>query len=83
MDDLLHDTQTMEGMLLHAFQQNELGDDANAIDTFFEILKSASTTPLFGRLHGSRSTQLGTTMLQYNLEAMYGMSYVCFLTLLR
>jgi hypothetical protein len=81
MDDFLWDTQAMEGMLLHAFQQNELGDDVDIVDTFFESLKSASTTPLFG--HGSRSTQLGTTMLLYNLKAMYGMSDVCFLTLLR
>jgi len=51
----------MEGMLLCAFQQDELGGNGHIVDTFFERLKSASTTPLFG--HGSRSTQLGTTML--------------------
>jgi hypothetical protein len=39
MDDFLWDTQAMEGMLLHAFQQNELGDDVDVIDTFFESLK--------------------------------------------
>jgi hypothetical protein len=61
MDDFLWDTQAMEGILLHAFQQNELGDDANIIDTFFESLKFASTTPLFG--HGSSSTQPRKTML--------------------
>jgi hypothetical protein len=72
MDDFLWDTHAMEGMLLNAFQQDELGDDAHIINTFFKSLKSASTTPLFG--HGSRSTQLGTTMLLYNLKAMYGMS---------
>jgi hypothetical protein len=83
MDDFLWDTQAMEGMLLDAFQQNELGDDVDVIDTFFESLKSASTTPLFGRVQGSRSTQLGTTMLLYNLKAMYGMSDMCFSTLLR
>ena len=52
-------------MLLDAFQQNELGDDIDITDTFFEILKSTSTTPLFG--HGSSwSTELGTTLLLYN-----------------
>jgi hypothetical protein len=73
MDDFLWDTQAMEGMLLHAFQQNELGDDIDVIDTFFESLKYASTTPLFGRVQRSRSTQLGTKVLLYNLKAMYGM----------
>jgi hypothetical protein len=60
MDDFLQDTQAMQGILLHAFIQNELGDDVDIIDTLFESLKSTSTTPLFGQ--GSRSTQLGTTM---------------------
>ena len=44
MDDFLWDTQAMEGMLLDAFQQNELGDDIDITDTFFESLKYASTT---------------------------------------
>jgi hypothetical protein len=66
MDDLLQDTQTMEGMFLDAFQQNELGDDVDITDTFLESLKSASTTPLFG--HGSSRS---TTMLLYNLKVMY------------
>jgi hypothetical protein len=52
MDDFLWDTQAMEGMLLDAFQQNELGDDIDVIDTFYEILKYASTTPLFGPVQG-------------------------------
>ena len=73
----------MEGMLLYAFQQNELGDETDVVDTFYENLKSASTTPLFGRLQGSRSTQLGTQMLLYNSKTMYGMSDSCFSTLLR
>jgi hypothetical protein len=81
MDDFLQDTQAMEGMLLHAFQQNELGDDVDIIDTFFESLKSASITPLFGQ--GSRYTKFGTTMLLYNLKAMYGMLDECFSTILR
>jgi hypothetical protein len=66
MDDFLWDTQAMEGMMLHAFNQNELGDDIYIIDTFFEIMKSDFTTPIFG--HGSRSTQIGTKMLLYNLK---------------
>jgi len=36
----------MEGMLLHAFQQDELGGCAHIIDSFFESLKYASTIPL-------------------------------------
>jgi hypothetical protein len=82
MDDFLQDTQDMEEMLLDAFQQNELGDDVDVVDTFFESLKSTSTSPLFGR-YGPRSTQLGTTMLLYNFKVMYGMLDVCFSTLLR
>ena len=39
----------METMLLDAFQNDDqLGDDAHIVDTFFESLKFASTTPLFG-----------------------------------
>ena len=49
-------------MLLDAFQQNEQGDDIDISDTFFEILKYASITALFG--HGpSRSTELATIVL--------------------
>jgi hypothetical protein len=81
MDDFLWDTQAVEGMLLHEFQQNELGDDIDIVDTFFEILKYSSTNPLFG--HGSRSTQLGTIILLYKLKVMYVMSDTCFSTLLR
>ena len=72
----------METMLLDSFRNDELGDDAHITDTFFESLKYASTTPLFG--HGpSRSTQLGTTMLLYNLEVNHGMSNTCFSKLFR
>ena len=49
MDDYLRDMITMETMLLDAFQNDyQLGDDAHIADTFFESLKFASTTPLFG-----------------------------------
>jgi hypothetical protein len=48
MDDYLRDTTTMETMLLDAFHNDELGDDSHITNTFFESLKSASTTPLFG-----------------------------------
>jgi hypothetical protein len=44
MDDFLWDTQAMEGMLLHAIQKNELGDDIDVTNTFFKSLKSTSTT---------------------------------------
>ena len=73
MDDYLRDTTAMETMLLDAFQiYDQLGDDAYIVDTFFKSLKFASTTPLF-RLGGqSKSTQLGTTMLLYNLKANFG-----------
>ena len=80
MDDYLRDMNAMEAMLLDAFQNDELGDDAHINDTFFESLKYASTTPLFSQ---SKSTQLGTTMLLQNLKALFGMSNTCFLTLLR
>ncbi len=52
MDDYLWDMNSMEGVLLDAFQNNELGDDAHITNTFFECLKYASTTPLFG--HGGQ-----------------------------
>ena len=72
----------MQGMLLDAFQQSELGDDVDIVDVFFESLKSASTTPLF-ELGMLRSTELGTTMLLYNLKVKHGMSNACFSELLR
>ena len=84
VDDLSQDTQAMEGMFLDAFHQNELGDELDFVDTFFKSLKYASTTPLFGLVHEfERSTQLRTTMLLYNLKAMYGMLDACFAELLR
>lgn len=76
MDDLLWDTDAMKAMLLDAFQQNELGNNVHIVDTFFESLKFDSTTPGFG--HGSRSTQLGTIMLLYNLKVIHGMSNMSF-----
>ena len=49
MDDNLRDTTAMETMLLDAFHNDDqLGDDVHIADTFFESLKFASTTPLFG-----------------------------------
>ena len=51
MDDSLWDTQYVERILLDEFQQNELGDNVDIIDTFFEILKFASAAPLFGHGH--------------------------------
>ena len=48
MDDYLWDMASMEIMLLDAFQDDELGDDPHITNTFFESLKSDSTTPLFG-----------------------------------
>ena len=84
MDDYLRDMTAMETMLLDAFQNNDqLGDDSHIADTFFESLKFSSTTPLF-RLGGqSKSTQLGTTMLLYNLKANFGLSNACFSEILR
>ena len=75
MDDYLSDTTAMEAMLLDAFQNDDqLGDDAHIADTFFESLKFASTTPLFGPGGQSNSTHLGTTILLYNLKANFGLS---------
>ena len=49
MDDYLRDMTAMETMLLDEFQNDDqLGDDAHITSTFFESLKFASTTPLFG-----------------------------------
>ena len=82
MDDFLWDTQAMEGMLLDAFQQNELRDDIYINDTLFQILKYASTTPLF-ELETSKNTKLGTKMLLHNLKVKHGISNTCFSELLR
>ena len=82
MDDLLRDTQAMEGMLLDVFQQNEQGGDVDINDTLFEILKYPSTTPHF-ELRMSRSTEIGTIMLLYNLKVKHGMPNAHFLELLR
>ena len=73
MDDFVWDTQAMEWMLLDAFQQNQLGHDVDIDDTLFQILKSTSSTRLF-ELGTSRSIELGTTMLLYNLKVKNGMS---------
>lgn len=72
----------MEGMLLYSFQQNELRDGVDMDDTLFQSLKSASTTFLF-ELRTSRSVELGTTMLLYNLKVKHGMSNAGFSKLLR
>ena len=64
MDDYLRDTTAMETMLLYAFQNDDqLVDDTHITDTFFESLKIASTTPLFGPDSQSKSTKLETMML--------------------
>jgi hypothetical protein len=83
MDDYLRDTTAMETMLLDSFQNNELGDDAHINDTIFERLEYASIIPLFGPSAQSKSTQLGTTMLLYNMKEKFGMSNSCFLRILR
>jgi len=78
MDGYLQDTNSMETILLDAFQNDELGDDAHISDTIFKSLKYASTTPLFGPSARSKSTQLGTTMLLYNVKEKFGISNTCF-----
>ena len=84
MDNYLRDTTAMETMLLNAFQNDDhLGDDAHIADTFFESLKFASTTPLFGPGGQSKSTQLGTTMWLYNLKENFGLSNAGFSEILR
>ena len=50
MDDFLWDTYVVEGMFSYAFKEYELWVDAHIVDTFSEIIKSPSSTPLFG--HG-------------------------------
>jgi hypothetical protein len=83
MDDYLRDTTAMETMLLDAFQNYDLGDDAHIIDTILERLETSSITPLFRPSARSKSTHLGTTMLLHNLKVNFGMSNACFSTILR
>ena len=75
---------TMEIMVLDSFQNDHhLGNDAHIADTFFESLKFASTTPLFGPGSQSKSTYLGKTMLLYKLKENFGLSNACFSEILR
>ena len=83
MDDYLWDRTSMEKILLYAFHNDKLGDEAHITDTFFERLKSTSTTLLFGPRGYSKSTQMGRTMLLYNLKENFGMLNACFLVILR
>ena len=84
MDDYLRDTTSMETMLLDAFQNyDQLRDDAHITNSFFESLKFTSTTPLFGPGGQSKSTQLGTKFLLYNLKANFSLSNACFSEILR
>ena len=62
----------MDAMLFHTFQDNELGGDAHITEAFFESLQMINFTPLF-EPGQSKSTQLGTTILPYNLKVKYGM----------
>ena len=71
----------MNEMLFHTFQDNDLGIDAHIIEAFFKLLKLDNTAPLF-ELGWSKYTQLGTTMLLYNMKEKYGMS-TCFSAMLR
>ena len=72
----------MDAMLFHTCQDNELGDGTHITEAFFESLKLKNSTPLFE--HGqSNFTQLGTTMLLYNLKVKYGMSDTNFSAMLR
>jgi hypothetical protein len=72
----------MDTMFLYEFQNDDLGDGAHLTDTFFKILKYDSTTPLF-RPNQSKSTQLGTIILLYNLKEKFDMSNRCFSKILR
>ena len=81
MDVHLWDITTMDAMLLDAFQNDDVGDDSHIIDTLFESLKSATTTPL--SRPGSKSTHLGTMMFFYKLKEKFCMSNACFSVILR
>ena len=71
MDFYSRDMTAMEIMFLDAFpNDDQLGDDAHIADTFFESLKFGSTTPLFGPGGQPKFTQLGTTMLLYNMKGL-------------
>jgi len=56
VDDYLRDTISIDTMLLDAFQNDELGDDAHIIDTLFESLEYASNTHVFRPSGTSKST---------------------------
>ena len=71
MDDYLWDMTSMEEMLLDAFQNDELGDGAHIMDTLFESLKFASTTPLFGPLQLVRKFWHVECMFLNNIEVVY------------
>ena len=71
-------------MLLDAFQNDDqVGDDADISDTFFESLKFSSTTPLFGPGGQSNSTHFQTMLLLYKLKANFGLYNACFLEISR
>ena len=74
----------MDEMLFHTFEYNDLGDGAQShiIQAFLESLKSKNSTPFFEPSQ-SKSTQLGTTMLFYNLKEKYGMHDTNFSMMLR
>jgi len=48
MEDFVSNTHVMEVILLHEFQANELGDDIDIYNNFFQIMKSTSA-PLISK----------------------------------
>ena len=44
MEDIISNTHAMDVTLLNAFQHNELGDDIDIYNTFFQIMKFTSTS---------------------------------------
>ena len=64
MDELLRQRSSMDAMLFHTFQDNDIGDDAHIIESLFESLKSIKSDDaciiesFFESLKSKKSTPL-------------------------
>lgn len=80
MDDYLQDTHALEGMLWNEFEKDEIRNDAHIVETPY---KPRNLIPPPLSLDMGQGLRTRTTMLLYNLKAMYGMSDACLSALLR
>jgi hypothetical protein len=81
MDAFLQDTNALGSMLVNAFGQDKFGDNDHVSNTILDSSRDVSSTPLYA--NGTKSNQIGTTMLLCNLNAMHDILDICFSTLLR